>query len=45
MSTHQNRARAAAQTGALWRTASTRLPTKYGMFEAIGFERDGWTGG
>ena len=30
----------AAQTGALWRIASTRMPTKWGMFEAIGFERD-----
>lgn len=28
------------QTGALWRIASTRLPTKWGMFDAIGFERD-----
>ena len=45
MSTHQNRARAAAQTGALRRIASTRLPTKWGMFEAIGFERDAWTDG
>jgi GTP cyclohydrolase II len=33
------------QTGALWRIASTRLPTEWGMFEAIGFERDVWTGG
>jgi GTP cyclohydrolase II len=45
MYTHQNRARAAAQTGALWRIASTRLPTKWGILEAIGFERDAWTGG
>src|SRR3954471_19935440 len=45
MSTHENRARATTQTGALWRIASTRLPTKWGMFEAMGFERDGWTGG
>ena len=30
----------AAQTGLLWRVASTRMPTKWGMFEAIGFERD-----
>ena len=44
MSTHQNRARATAQTGPLWRIASTRLPTKWGMFEAIGFERDVGTG-
>jgi len=45
MSTYQNRARAAAQTGALWRIASTRMPTKWGMFDAIGFERDIWNGG
>src|SRR3954465_7356076 len=45
MSTHENRARATTQTGALWRIASTRLPTKWGMFEAMGFERGGWTGG
>jgi GTP cyclohydrolase II len=30
----------AALTGALWRIASTRMPTKWGMFDAIGFERD-----
>jgi GTP cyclohydrolase II len=30
----------AAQTGPLWRIASTRMPTKRGMFEAIGYERD-----
>src|SRR5438105_9020955 len=30
----------AAQTGLLWRVASTRLPTKWGMFDAIGYERD-----
>ena len=29
-----------AQSGALWRIASTRMPTKWGMFDAIGFERD-----
>ena len=28
------------QTAALWRIASTRMPTKRGMFHAIGFERD-----
>jgi GTP cyclohydrolase II len=28
------------QTGALWRIASTRMPTKWGTFDAIGFERD-----
>jgi GTP cyclohydrolase II len=33
------------QTGPLWRIASTRLPTKWGMFEALGFERDVGTGG
>jgi GTP cyclohydrolase II len=30
----------AAQTGLLWRIASTRMPTKWGMFDAIGYERD-----
>ena len=45
MSAHENRARATVQTGALWRIASTRLPTVWGMFEAIGFERDGWAVG
>src|SRR3979409_228155 len=30
----------AAQTGPLWRIASTRMPTRWGMFDAIGFERD-----
>ena len=29
-----------AQIGALWRIASTRMPTKWGMFDAIGYERD-----
>jgi GTP cyclohydrolase II len=28
-----------AQTGILWRVAVTRMPTKWGMFSAIGFER------
>jgi GTP cyclohydrolase II len=28
------------QTGTLWRIVSTRMPTKWGMFDAIGFERD-----
>ena len=28
------------ETGALWRIASTRMPTKWGMFHAIGFDRD-----
>ncbi len=45
MSTHENRGRATAPTGALWRIASTRLPTKWGTFEAMGFERDVRTGG
>jgi GTP cyclohydrolase II len=45
MSTHENRTEATAQTGALWRIASTRLPTKWGMFEAMGYERDLLTGG
>ena len=27
-------------TGVLWRLVSTRMPTKWGMFTAIGFERD-----
>jgi GTP cyclohydrolase II len=27
-------------TGALWRIASTRMPNEWGMFDAIGFERD-----
>jgi GTP cyclohydrolase II len=30
----------AAQTGTLWRIVSTHMPTRWGMFEAIGFERD-----
>jgi GTP cyclohydrolase II len=33
------------QTGALWRIASTRMPTKWGMFVAFGFERDIWNSG
>jgi len=28
------------QIGALWRIASTRMPTKWGLFDAIGYERD-----
>lgn len=28
------------QTETLWRVASVRMPTKWGMFDAIGFERD-----
>src|SRR5438874_3301293 len=30
----------AAQTGTLWRIVSTRMPTRWGTFEVIGFERD-----
>ena len=44
MSTHENRTGATAQSGALWRIASTRMPTKWGMFDAVGFERDIWNG-
>jgi GTP cyclohydrolase II len=29
-----------ARTGVLWRLVSTRMPTKWGMFTAVGFERD-----
>jgi GTP cyclohydrolase II len=29
-----------AQTGTLWQIVSTRMPTRWGMFDAIGFERD-----
>jgi GTP cyclohydrolase II len=28
------------QTGPLWRIVSTHMPTKWGLFDAIGFERD-----
>jgi GTP cyclohydrolase II len=45
MSACENKARATAQTDAVWRIASTRMPTRWGMFEAIGFERDAWSGG
>src|SRR5262245_52237729 len=44
MSTHENRTGAKAQTGTLWRIASTRLPTRWGIFEAMGYERDLLTG-
>src|SRR5438132_1319630 len=30
----------AAQIGPLWRVASARMPTRWGMFDAIGYERD-----
>ena len=32
------------QVGTLWRVASARMPTKWGMFEAVGFERDASNG-
>jgi 3,4-dihydroxy 2-butanone 4-phosphate synthase / GTP cyclohydrolase II len=44
MSTHANRTGATPQAGALWRIASTRLPTKWGSFEAMGYERELLTG-
>src|SRR5215475_11537349 len=44
MFTHANTTKATVRSGALWRIASTRLPTKWGTFQAIGFERDVWTG-
>jgi GTP cyclohydrolase II len=31
---------ATAQTGVLWRAATVRMPTKWGTFRAIGFERE-----
>jgi GTP cyclohydrolase II len=40
MSTHENRTGATAQPGPPWRIASTRLPTRWGTFDAIGYERD-----
>src|SRR6266850_12913 len=30
----------AVHTGTLWRLASARMPTRWGMFDAIGYERD-----
>ena len=45
MSTHEYRTEATAQSGALWRIASARMPTKWGMFDAISFERDISNGG
>jgi|SRR5271166_6771294 len=30
----------AAQTGVLWRVATTRMPTRWGMFRATGYERE-----
>jgi GTP cyclohydrolase II len=44
MSTHENRTGATARAGTLWRIASTRLPTEWGAFEAVGYERDLLTG-
>jgi len=37
--------KADALSGILWRVATTRMPTKWGMFEATGYERDGANGG
>jgi GTP cyclohydrolase II len=34
----------AVSTGPLWRIASARMPTKWGMFDAIGFQRDSSNG-
>jgi GTP cyclohydrolase II len=34
----------AVQTETLWRVATARMPTKWGMFDAIGFERDSSNG-
>ncbi len=31
---------AAAQTGTLWRVATARMPTRWGMFHATGFKRE-----
>src|SRR5215470_9342206 len=45
MSTFEHRSRATVQPGALWQIASARLPTRWGMFEMMGFERDAGTGG
>jgi len=30
----------AVQDEPLWQMAATRMPTKWGMFDAIGFERE-----
>ena len=45
MSAHEYGTGATAHSGALWRIASTRMPTKWATFDAIGFERDIWNGG
>jgi GTP cyclohydrolase II len=34
----------AAKTETLWRIVSTHMPTRWGLFEGIGFERDGSNG-
>jgi GTP cyclohydrolase II len=44
MSTYENRARTTPQTDTLWRLMSTRMPTRWGTFTAIGFEREIWNG-
>src|SRR5262245_42710615 len=44
MSTHEDRTGATAPAGVLWRIASTRMPTRWGMFEAIGYQRDASNG-
>jgi len=33
-----------APTGTLWRIATARMPTKWGVFEAVGYERDATNG-
>jgi GTP cyclohydrolase II len=40
MSTRENRARATTEIGGLRQIVSTRMPTRWGMFTAVGFERD-----
>ena len=45
MRTHEYATGAAAQSSAPRRVASARMPTKWGMFDAIGFERDIRNGG
>jgi 3,4-dihydroxy 2-butanone 4-phosphate synthase/GTP cyclohydrolase II len=37
---NESKAMTIAQPGSLWRIASARMPTKWGMFDAIGYERD-----
>ena len=38
------RRNSATRFGALWRIASARMPTKWGMFDVVGFERDAANG-